>query len=390
MRVTLTRRTAGSSQPDRRGAIVVMTGIMIVALMLIAAISVDASRIFAAKNELQTSADAAALAGALQMLRDSATAVDSARAFALRNSVEQQSVDSVRIELGVWRSASGFCPASDCSPVDAVRITTQRAIPLSLARVFGDTTLSLSASATAWSTAPIAAARCARPIALPYAALLHTLGYPPWNVDYDLTEDDILRLRNMPVGERDTIFHYGNDGRDDTVDDEPDPDDLDEYFPIDIDSTWNRSDPETDDRPTITSQSFQSYMSGVSCSRTVRPGDQVRAEPGNKATAMSDALGQDCVLRGGQWLGNRCATSTGDEMDLPIPVVFWRDVGEWHGGRVRITVKSVGSFVVRHIYDPSSTDVNVRASLDGYFTMRQGFGAVATGGSTLVRPILVW
>jgi Flp pilus assembly protein TadG len=375
---------------NRRGAIVVMAGVMIVAIMMIAAISVDASRIFAAKNELQTGADAGALAGAVQLLRDSSTADDSARAFALRNSVENQVVDSVRVELGVWRPGSGFCPASDCSPADAVRITTRSAIPLSLARVLGDTTVNVTASAIAWSAAPINAARCARPIALPYGALLQILGYPSWNMDYDLTEEDILRLRQMPIAQRDTVLRYGNNGRDDTIDDEPDPDDLDEYFPIDIDSTWNRNDPTTDDRPTVASQSFQSYMSGVSCSRNVRPGDRVRAEPGNKASAVRDGISQDCALRGGNWVGDQCNAATGGQMELPIPVVFWRDIDpDWQGGRVRITVKSVGSFVVRHVQDTTSTDVNVRSSLDGYFTMRQGFGTVATGGSTLVRPILV-
>src|SRR5687767_15955676 len=91
---------------NRRGAIVVMTGIFIVALMMIAAISVDASRIFAAKNELQTAADAAALAGAVQLLEDSTGAGDSARVYAMRNQVENRAIDSVDVAYGVWRPAT--------------------------------------------------------------------------------------------------------------------------------------------------------------------------------------------------------------------------------------------------------------------------------------------
>jgi Flp pilus assembly protein TadG len=52
---------------SRRGAIVVMLGIMAVTLMSISAISIDFSRLWTLRNELQTSADAAAHAGAVQL-----------------------------------------------------------------------------------------------------------------------------------------------------------------------------------------------------------------------------------------------------------------------------------------------------------------------------------
>src|SRR5688500_8437585 len=146
---------------NRRGAIVVMTGIFIVALMIIAAITVDASRIFAAKNELQTASDAAALAGAIQLLppNDSSTAGDTARAYALRNNVEARTIDSVEVEYGVWSSDDReFIAGGD--PSDAVRVTTRHALPLSLARVFGDSTIEVTASAIAWSSGPVQEPEC--------------------------------------------------------------------------------------------------------------------------------------------------------------------------------------------------------------------------------------
>src|SRR5687768_11654116 len=98
---------ARTTMPERRGAIAVMTAMFIVAIMLVAAVSVDASRIFVARNELQTAADAAALAGAVQLLDDSSSAVDTARAHALRNRVDNRLIDSVTITPGVWLAAAG-------------------------------------------------------------------------------------------------------------------------------------------------------------------------------------------------------------------------------------------------------------------------------------------
>src|SRR5688572_1194521 len=174
---------------NRRGAIVVMTGIFIVALMMIAAISVDASRIFAAKNELQTAADAAALAGALQLLEGSETYEDSARVYAQRNRVEQHTIDSVEVEYGVWLGAERSFVAGG-EPRDAVRITTRHPLPLSLARVFGDSTVMVSASAIAWSAGPVMEPLCLKPIAVPYSRLLQILGHQPWS-DIQLTDADI-------------------------------------------------------------------------------------------------------------------------------------------------------------------------------------------------------
>src|SRR5688572_6790903 len=52
---------------DRKGVFVVLFGILFMSLMGAAAISIDFARIWAMRNELQTSADAAALAGAVQI-----------------------------------------------------------------------------------------------------------------------------------------------------------------------------------------------------------------------------------------------------------------------------------------------------------------------------------
>jgi Flp pilus assembly protein TadG len=393
------RRDMGRSSRgmrNRRGAIVVMTGIFIVALMLITAISVDASRIFAAKNELQTAADAAALAGALQLLDDASTAADSARAYARRNHVEQRLIDSVEIRHGVWRPSERVFIV-DGNPADAVRVTIHHALPMSLARVFGDSTVTLSSSAIAWSSAPVAESACAKPLAMPYSELLRSLGYPE-GFDFDLTDEDIQRLREMPEADRYTHFHYG----DPNLGEGPTSHyTRAQYFPIDIDSTWNRSDPTTSSRPTVEAQSFQSYIVGPltgPCSRTVSPNDSVRSEPGNKRDALLGGLSQICASLGGTLTGSPMTcrpTAGGSSIGLPLKVIFWDgEMADWaeSGARAMLRARMTGSFILTEFkWQPAdSSGTGQHARMAGHWDVKRDFGPLsATSASMLLRPVLV-
>lgn len=397
MNAGVRRDTSSRGLRNRRGAIVVMTGIFIVALMLLTAISVDASRIFAARNELQTAADAAALAGALQLLDDASTAADSARAYARRNRVEQRLIDSVEIRYGVWKPSERVFIV-DGNPADAVRVTIHHALPMSLARVFGDSTVTLSSSAVAWSSAPVAESACAKPLAMPYSELLRTLGYPE-GFDFDLTDEDIQRLREMPQVDRYTHFHYG----DANLGDGPTSHyTRAQYFPIDIDSTWNRSDPTTSSRPAVDAQSFQSYVVGPPtgrCSRTVSPNDSVRSEPGNKRDALRDGLSTICASLGGTLTGSPVMTCRpadgGSSIGLPLKVIFWGgDMAGWEGtgARAMLRARMTGSFILTELkWEPAdSSGTGQHARMAGHWDVKRDFGPLsATSASMLLRPVLV-
>lgn len=390
---------------NRRGAIVVMTGVFIVALMMMAAISVDASRIFAAKNELQTAADAAALAGAIQLLEDPGNALDSARAYAMRNRVEQNPVDSVEVEYGIWLPADRNFVAGG-EPRDAVRVTTRHALPLSLARVFGDSTITVATSAIAWAAGPVMEPRCLKPIALPYSRLLQILDYPPWT-NISLSDDDIRRLRDMDVRDRSWHFHFGNQENEHQTAPQFGEDHFrrDQYFPIDIDSTWDRTSPATHARPSLDADTYRSYLAGPPtgrCSAKVRAGDEVRSEPAaSKMDAMRDGLGDICAALGGtlQGLNTLTCWAGGERVEMPLSVTYWvGDLPEpdmvlsWYDGGTGaiLTTRMTGSFVVDSLdWDPGSTTFHGR--LHGYFDVRRDFGVVdETVASTLFRPVLVW
>jgi hypothetical protein len=382
-----------------------MAGVMVMALMIIAAISVDASRIFAAKNELQTAADAAALAGALQLLEGSETFEDTSRVYARRNLVEQLTVDSVEVEYGVWRPADRVFIAGG-EPKDAVRVTTRHPLPLSLARVFGDSTVTVAATAIAWSSGPVMEPECLKPIAVPYSRLLQILGYPAWSA-VQLTDEDIRELQEMPVTDRQWHFHYGNldnedsDGGGNRWGEEHFR--RDQYFPIDIDSTWDRGDPSSLLRSSIDPEEYRSYLQGPPdgrCSQRVRAGDPVRSEPGPKIDAMRDGLGDVCRALGGTPDVSTSLTcrSDGERVTMPLRVVFWAgdnpnpEVPPWYnsGTASRLVTRMTGSFVVDSV-NWDEGDAIRHGRMWGHFDVRRDFGVVdETVASTLLRPVLVW
>ena len=399
------RATNGATR-ERRGAIVVMTGIFIVAIMLVAAVAIDASRIFVAKNELQTAADAAALAGARQLLDDSSTALDTARAYAYRNRVEADSIQSVEMELGIWlpaeQPALRFVPSGE--PWDAVRVTTRHPLRLSLARTLGDSTVSVSATAIAWSSGPVMEPQCLQPLAVPYSRLLRILDLDPFS-DVELTDDDIRRLRDLPQSEKEWHFHYGNQSNED----EDAPDEYgedhfrrDQYFPIDIDSTWDRDDSGMALRPSLDADTYQSYLAGPPepgrCGMRVRSGDEVRSEPGQKIDAFHNGLSDICRSLGGELLGPGPLTCrVGSEtIDMPLRVAFWSggfpnpEVPPWDPGGERsvLITRMTGSFVVQRLdWDGSNT---THGRMWGYFDVQRDFGVVdELASSTLLRPVLV-
>ena len=399
-------RATNDATRERRGAIAVMTGIFIVAIMLVAAVAIDASRIFVAKNELQTAADAAALAGARQLLDDSSTALDTARVYAYRNRVEADSIRTVEMELGIWlpaeQPALRFVPSGE--PWNAVRVTTRHPLRLSLARTLGDSTVSVSATAIAWSSGPVMEPQCLKPIAVPYSRLLQMLGLDPFS-DVDLTDDDIRRLRDMPRRDKEWHFHYAdrdNEDRGSPVEWGEDHFRRDQYFPIDIDSTWDRTDPDMAFRAPVDPDTYQSYLEGPPdgrCTARVRVGDEVRSEPGQKIDAFRNGLEAICRSLGGEISGSYTLTcrADGETIDMPIRVGFWSggfpnpQVPPWdpEGQRSVLITRMTGSFVVEKL-DWDNDDGIMHGRMHGYFDVQRDFGVVdETAPSTLLRPVLV-
>src|SRR5688500_7849833 len=104
-----TREVAMQKVKNRRGVFVVLFGILFMTLMASAAIAVDFSRIWSMRNELQTSADAAALAGAVQLGTANKAEADiqaASRAYAAANPAMGAAVVVNEVITGQWVDAN--------------------------------------------------------------------------------------------------------------------------------------------------------------------------------------------------------------------------------------------------------------------------------------------
>lgn len=113
---------------DQRGSVLPLFGLSVVVLFGFAALGIDVSHLYYAKNELQTTADAAALAAALD-LPDIDAASETAQRIVEANMPADHYGDVLRatdIETGIWDSGARSFTAGGAS-LNAVRITARRA-----------------------------------------------------------------------------------------------------------------------------------------------------------------------------------------------------------------------------------------------------------------------
>src|SRR5689334_9002881 len=107
----------------RRGAVVVLLGIMIVALVSVSAISIDFSRLWTLRNELQTAADAGAHAGAIQLVppNNAGNTIAVATAYANSNLAMAGTVTVDSVQTGDWDDVAKTFTAG-AAHTDAVNV----------------------------------------------------------------------------------------------------------------------------------------------------------------------------------------------------------------------------------------------------------------------------
>jgi len=110
-------------QRDERGAVVVMVGAVLALLLLFAVYAIDASQMLLVKSQLQTAADAGALAGAIALgtTGDTTAAVNQAIALAGANDALQNTGTANTMESVVITSGDVTFPAGG-----QIRVTTHR------------------------------------------------------------------------------------------------------------------------------------------------------------------------------------------------------------------------------------------------------------------------
>src|SRR5688572_11449571 len=200
MRFLWTGRRPRAGTRRRRGAVLVMATTMMAGLMVVTAIAVDLSRLFVLRTELQTAADAAALAAALRLNEDrsraAASAITAAQANPALGGVGE--IDSVR--FGVWRpSDRTFVPTSNAIGADAAQVTGGPGTTYLLGRFITGGPVRVTARATAWAGAPAMRANCVNPWFMLHHDYMEAFGKKHEDL---LSHEDVRTLRDTATNKR--------------------------------------------------------------------------------------------------------------------------------------------------------------------------------------------
>lgn len=151
MQETPIHRTPELRQQDRRGIIVVLAAVMMIVVFGFAAFAIDVGFMVLTKDEMQNAADAAALAGAMQMNNGAAAIRAAAIDIASKNFTGKKSITMTNsdIEIGQYDMVSKVFTVNETSP-NSVRATARTSNrKLFFAPVFGNKTFATSAQSIA-------------------------------------------------------------------------------------------------------------------------------------------------------------------------------------------------------------------------------------------------
>ena len=276
----------------RRGAVVVLLGILMVALMSVSAISIDFSRMWTLRNELQTSADAAAHAGALQLLppNNAGSTVAVATSYAGANLAMQGPVTVDSVVLGDWDDAAKtFTPGAPHT--DAVGVTVSRQATGLVMQLVGVSQPRLKARAIGWADAPVATATgCIKPWAIPYVTLMYKINlyrnsagtgtYTPPNSFANMTRpfdqvSDLAALNNMSAAERTFSLKLGSG----QVDDQANSTMPGNYQAVTLPEWIDGPTGDTTHSLPSGGNSYRDNIAGATCN-TLDIGDVLQTEPG--------------------------------------------------------------------------------------------------------------
>ncbi|WP_136796453.1 pilus assembly protein TadG-related protein [Desulfosediminicola ganghwensis] len=160
---------------NESGAVAIYVAILLPVLLMVAAFGIDINHVFGVRNELQNAADAAALAGAMELndINGVLTVEDAkleGERVAKLHSAGGQAVSEMVIQTGHWSNTTGiFTPSEndtqlenwqdipgdlldlDTNFINAVRAQTTRSdSPAFFAKIFGIDSLAVTNDAVAW------------------------------------------------------------------------------------------------------------------------------------------------------------------------------------------------------------------------------------------------
>jgi len=195
---------------NRDGFTLVLTVFFFTVLMGVAALALDLGSMYLFRAQLQSAADASALAGAVGLGKGEGTAAQSAvTAHNHLNKVGDSTNTLATMTAGTWDGTFHAGNWTDAG-ANAVRVTVQYPGAYVFGRIFGKTTQMLHATAVAvHGSANIS--KCVRPWAVSYRDLLDHLD-PTLPISHNLTLAEVTTLSNAGLSDTVELNQSGTDG----------------------------------------------------------------------------------------------------------------------------------------------------------------------------------
>lgn len=410
------RAKFGDGLKNRRGAFAVIFALILVGMMAIAGIAVDFSRAWTMRNELQTAADAAALAGAIQLIPPRLTGaspyspvVDSAENYA-KNTARVMG-DSIRhaeitIAVGHWTddgATRGF--VANATPLDAVRVHVQHTVKYFFVPMLGRRIASpnVQANAIAWASAPVTQANCMRPWAVPYVVLMYRInlkrGLPNTLANLERTWDsnlDAAALNTMTDAERTFTLKISSQKNNTDLNavagDSANAGISGNFYGVRLGKYWDAATGKLANPAPLTGGNNYSDnvaggddKTGPRC-YTIGVGDSLVTEQGNMVGPTDAGM----VKQNSNDQYFVCETVANDGTCLtngksPEIKASFYSCGTGCNGKTTIGVNMIGSFLLQKYNKVNGND----ASITGMFQPVQSSGVIGPGAATTYRLILV-
>ena len=340
---------------SRKGATLVLIAILMTVLVGFTGIAIDASRLYVMRAQLQTVADATAIAAIVEVNNKRPTnATTVALQYVPTNLVERRSatVNAADVEPGSWNFATNtFTPlASWTDPaVGAVRVTARYPGAYTFARVFGGTGQTVSARAVG-ALGYVSTSDCIKPFAVSYQTLLNIL-YPPAgtkNPSYNLTPQDIQTLSAMsyPADSISLLQGTSNTVTNGNI------------AQVQVSNPWNGNN------------AYTNAITGTCPNIDIGPGTILNGDPGNGGGQTKTALKTFCDANGGTTSQGAQAFSC--NAHPKVKLVLWDQNNGLNGANLRVRVKYVGVFSITSFKGGAGT-----TQVSGYFSTM-----ATTGGFT--------
>jgi Flp pilus assembly protein TadG len=348
---------------SRRGATLVLVAILMTVLIGFTGIAIDASRLYVMRAQLQTTADAAAIAAIVEVNNTRPTnAAAVALQYVPKNLVEQTAatVTAADVEPGSWDFATNVFTklGSWTDPaVAAVRVTARYPGAYTFARVFGATGQTVTARAVG-AIGYVSSSDCLRPWAVSYQTMLDVL-YPPAGTkspSYDLTPQDIQTLAAMSYPSNAITLLDGNGS------------------PL---------TPGNISQVQVSSQNgnagYRNSITGCA-DRVIGPGTILHGDPGVGSGQTKGPLKSFCDANGGTT--SQGAQKFSCDGQPKVKLVIWDQNNGGSGANLTVRVKYVGVFAITQFDGGGSS-----TQITGFFSTMAATGSFSASPSPTTGSI---